>query len=132
MLPYKVSNTKRARKLRKRMTLAEKKIWSELLRKDKLEGFRFLRQKPLDNYIADFYCAELLLVIEIDGKHHLSADAREYDEYRTRVLNGYGIEVVRYTNEQILNHFDEVEKDLKEKVNERKGNANLGNKIGRE
>lgn len=132
MLPYKVSNTKRARKLRKRMTLAEKKIWSELLRKDKLEGFRFLRQKPLDNYIADFYCAELLLVIEIDGKHHLSADAREYDEYRTRVLNGYGIEVVRYTNEQILNHFDEVEQDLKEKVNERKGNANLGNKIGRE
>jgi very-short-patch-repair endonuclease len=114
------------------MTLAEKKIWSELLRKDKLEGFRFLRQKPLDNYIADFYCAELLLVIEIDGKHHLSADAREYDEYRTRVLNGYGIEVVRYTNEQILNHFDEVEQDLKEKVNERKANAILGNKIGRE
>ena len=108
------------------------KIWSELLRKDKLEGFRFLRQKPLDNYIADFYCAELLLVIEIDGKHHLSADAREYDEHRTKVLNGYGIEVVRYTNEQILNHFDEVEKKLKEKVNERKANAILGNKIGRE
>ncbi len=55
MLPYKTANTKRARKLRRKMTGAEKKIWSELLRKDKLEGFRFLRQKPLDNFIADFY-----------------------------------------------------------------------------
>lgn len=57
----------------------------------------------------------MLLVIEIDGESHLSADAREYDDHRTKVLNGYGIEVVRYTNEQILNHLDEVEKDLKEK-----------------
>lgn len=119
MLYYKVANTKRARKLRRKMTLAEKKIWSELLRKDKLEGFRFLRQKPLDNYIADFYCAELLLVIEIDGESHLSEDAKEYDEYRTKVLNAYGIEVIRYTNEEILNHIDEVENDLKENVRKR-------------
>ncbi|MBP7282311.1 MAG: endonuclease domain-containing protein [Leptospiraceae bacterium] len=119
MLYYKVANTKRARKLRRKMTLAEKKIWSELLRKDKLEGFRFLRQKPLDNYIADFYCAELLLVIEIDGESHLAEGAREYDEHRTKVLNAYGIEVIRYTNEEILNHIGEVESDLKENVRKR-------------
>lgn len=89
MLPYNKANTKRARKLRRKVTPAEKKIWSELLRKDKLDGFRFLRQKPLDNYIADFYCAELLLVIEIDGESHLSEDAKDYDEYRTKVLNAY-------------------------------------------
>ena len=98
------------------MTLAEKKIWSELLRKDGLEGYRFLRQKPLDNYIADFYCAELLLVIEIDGESHLAEGAREYDEERTKVLNGYGIKVTRFTNDEILNHFVDVEKKLREKV----------------
>ncbi len=119
MLPYKTANTKRARKLRRKMTGAEKKIWSELLRKDKLEGFRFLRQKPLDNFIADFYCAELLLVIEIDGESHLSEDAKDYDEYRTKVLNAYGIEVVRYTNEEILNHFADIVVDLREKVKDR-------------
>ena len=119
MLPYKIANTKRARKLRRKMTGAEKKIWSELLRKDKLEGFRFLRQKPLDNFIADFYCAELLLVIEIDGESHLSEDAKDYDEYRTKVLNAYGIEVVRYTNEEILNHFADIVVDLREKVKDR-------------
>jgi very-short-patch-repair endonuclease len=124
MLYYKTSLTKRARKLRRKMTLAEKKIWSELLRKDQLEGFRFLRQKPLDNYIADFYCAELLLVIEIDGESHLSPDAKEYDEHRTKVLNAHGIEVVRYTNQEVLNHLDNVEKDLRMRVLNKK-NENL-------
>jgi very-short-patch-repair endonuclease len=101
------------------MTLAEKKIWSELLRKDKLEGFRFLRQKPLDNYIADFYCSELLLVIEIDGESHLSEDAKKYDEHRTKVLNAYGIEVLRFTNEEILNRLDYVEMNLRKRVLDR-------------
>lgn len=132
MIPYNKKSKEKARKLRRNMTLAEKKIWYELLRKDKLEGFRFLRQKPLDNYIADFYCNELKLIIEIDGESHLSADAREYDAHRTKVLNGYGIEVVRYTNDEILNRLDKVKTDLKEKVNERKGKAIVGNKIGRE
>lgn len=128
MLPYKVANKKNARRLRKRATVAEKKIWSLLLRKKKLEGFHFLRQKPLDNYIADFYCAELLLVIEIDGKHHLGEGVREYDERRTYVLNQYGIEVVRYSNSQILEHFECVEKDLKEKVKERFRKLEIGSK----
>ena len=128
MIPYNKKSKEKAQKLRRNMTLAEKKIWYELLRKDKLEGFRFLRQKPLDNYIADFYCAELLLVIEIDGESHLAEGAKEYDAHRTKVLNGYGIEVVRYTNEQILNHLDEVEQDLKEKVKLHRDKLSLGRK----
>lgn len=119
---YKVSLTPRARKLRKKMTPAEKKIWYELLRKDSLNGFRFLRQKPIDNYIADFYCSALHLVVEIDGEYHLSANAKEYDEVRTKVLNGYGIEVVRYTNDQVLNHFVQVEAHLREVVLSRSSN----------
>ncbi|HMV42795.1 MAG TPA: endonuclease domain-containing protein [Leptospiraceae bacterium] len=119
MLPHNKNLKKKARKLRRNMTSAEKMIWYQLLAKDKLEGFRFLRQKPIDEYIADFYCHKLKLVIEIDGESHLAEEAKDYDEHRTRVLNAYGIEVVRYTNEQIRNHLDEVEKDLKEKVSRR-------------
>ncbi len=104
------------------MTLAEKKIWSSLLRKDNLNGFRFLRQKPIDNYIVDFYCSALLLVIEIDGKHHLARKTKKYDEARTKVLNGYGIEVIRFTNEQVLNHFVDVEAQLREVVLRRSSN----------
>jgi very-short-patch-repair endonuclease len=126
MLPYNKKSKLKARKLRRNMTLAEKKIWYELLARDNLNGFRFLRQKPIDQYIVDFYCNELKLVIEIDGESHLAAGAREYDEHRTKVLNGYGIEVIRYTNEEILNHLDEVEKDLKEKVKLRGDKLSLG------
>ncbi|HRG48878.1 MAG TPA: DUF559 domain-containing protein [Leptospiraceae bacterium] len=120
MLPYNKNSKDKARKLRRNMTLAEKKIWYELLAKDGLNGLRFLRQKPISQYIVDFYCNELKLVIEIDGESHLAEGAIEYDEDRTKVLNGYGIEVIRYSNEEILNRFDNVEMDLKKKVNERK------------
>ena len=58
-------------------------------------------------------------MVEIDGESHLSADAKEYDEHRTKVLNSYGIEVVRYTNEEILNRFEDVVIDLKRRVQER-------------
>lgn len=119
MLPFNKNLKEKARKLRRNMTRAEKKIWYELLAKDGLNGFRFLRQKPIDEYIADFYCHELKLVIEIDGESHLPAKAKEYDEHRTKVLNAYGIEIIRYTNEEILNHFDDVENDLREKVKDR-------------
>lgn len=121
-LNYKTSHTPRARKLRRKMTPAERKIWTELLRKDTLFGYRFLRQKPIDNYIADFYCSALLLVVEIDGKHHLAEKTKKYDEARTKVLNEYGIEVIRFSNEQVLNHFADVEALLREVVLRRSSN----------
>ena len=119
MLPFNKNLKEKARKLRRNMTLAEKKIWYQLLARDQLYGLRFLRQKPIDQYVVDFYCHKLKLVIEVDGESHLSADAMEYDEQRTKVLNAYGIEVVRYTNEEILNHFEDVVIDLKNRVKER-------------
>ncbi len=119
MLPFNKNLKEKARKLRRNMTQAEKQIWYQLLAKDRLFGLRFLRQKPIDQYIADFYCHKLKLVIEVDGESHLSADAMEYDAQRTKVLNAYGIEVVRYTNEEILNRLEDVEIDLKKRVQER-------------
>lgn len=72
--------------------------------------YKFLRQKPIDNYIADFYCSELRLVIEIDGDSH--AVAIEYDAVRTKVLEALGLIVVRYTNDEVLRSIQGVYEDL--------------------
>ena len=68
-LPYNPQLVERAKELRKIMTLAEKKLWYNYLKTFK---FRFLRQRPIDNFIVDFYCAELKLVIEVDGDSHFT------------------------------------------------------------
>ena len=64
-------------------------------------GFKFRRQHPLQNYIADFYCFERKLVIEIDGKGHLVDEQAKYDKRRTDELGLYGIKVIRFTNEEV-------------------------------
>jgi very-short-patch-repair endonuclease len=116
MPPFNRRSKEKARELRRNMTLAEKRLWYQLLANDGLNGLRFLRQKPIDRYIVDFYCHKLKLVIEIDGESHLVEGAKEYDEVRTKVLNGYDIEVIRYTNDEVLNHFNEVEADLRKRI----------------
>ena len=104
-LPYESKLTERAALLRKNMTLPEQKIWFQFLRKDPL---RFTRQKPIDCYIVDFYCASLKLVIEIDGNSHFEDEAKRYDGARTLRLEGYGLRVVRFTNIEILTQFEGV------------------------
>lgn len=101
---YNRGRTVFARKLRKNQTQAEKNLW-ERLRKDKL-GVRFLRQKPLGPYIADFYCAAARLCIEIDGDVHMHQI--EYDHNRTIYLNDHHIKVIRFTNEEVLYHIETV------------------------
>jgi len=101
-IPYNPKLKERARELRKNMTEAESKLWHDFLRNFK---YTVLRQKPLDNYIVDFYCAKLKLVIEIDGKIHSLKERREYYEERTSILEGYGLKVLRFTNEDVMNNF---------------------------
>ena len=101
------SITEIARELRKNPTPSEKLLWG-YLKKRQLQGYKFLRQKPFvhqqrDNeryfFIADFYCAELKLVIEVDGKIH---DFQKiYDYQRDLVLNGLGLKVLRIKNEEL-------------------------------
>jgi len=102
------SITEIARELRKNPTPSEKKMW-KYLRKRQLGDYKFLRQKPFvheqrDNrryfYIADFYCAELKLVIEVDGKIH--DFQKGYDYQRDLVLNGLGLHVLRIKNEELV------------------------------
>jgi very-short-patch-repair endonuclease len=99
----------RARILRKNMTLSERKMWEYL----KKLPYNFLRQRIIDNFIVDFYCSECKLVIEIDGGIHNTTERIEYDEERTKILNGYGIEVIRFTNQEIDNEFEDVCQSIK-------------------
>ena len=87
------------------MTPAERKLWNGFLR-----TFRYpvLRQRPIDQYIVDFYCAHLKLVIEIDGDSHFTEAGKANDAQRSQVLEGYGLRVVRFTNTQVLQEFEAV------------------------
>ncbi|MBY5950861.1 endonuclease domain-containing protein [Algoriphagus marincola] len=98
---------KRARELRKQMTPAEKVLWNFLKNKS-LEGFKFRRQHPIDKYIVDFYCHQKKLVIEVDGSIHDQLDQKEYDSGRTSVLEEFGLKVIRFRNEEVLDNFQSV------------------------
>ncbi len=104
-LPYNPALVERAKQLRKNMTPAEKRLWYQYLRDFR---YRVLRQRPIDQFIVDFYCAHLRLVIEIDGDSHFSDNAKAYDIARSQILEGYGLNVLRFTNEQVLQDFEAV------------------------
>jgi very-short-patch-repair endonuclease len=91
------------------MTLAEEKLWQEFLRYFK---FRVYRQKPIHNYIVDFYCPKLKLVIEVDGNHHYVEDCKCYDELREQVFFGMGLIELRFTNEEVLENFHVVCREI--------------------
>ena len=84
------------------MTKEERKLWYDFLRSYPV---KFLRQKILGDYIVDFYCAEAGLVVEIDGSQHFEEKGLDYDEKRTAYLNGLGIEVLRFSNLDVLQNF---------------------------
>ena len=92
-----------AKQMRKEMTKEDHRLWYDYLR-----GYpvRFSRQKVLGKYIADFYCAKIGLVIELDGSQHYSKDGKAYDNFRTEKLNKFGITVLRISNCDIDKHFD--------------------------
>ena len=117
-ISYNKNLTKKARENRKNPTVAEKKMWYRVLRDKEFGNYKFIRQKPLDNFIVDFYCSELLFVIEIDGDSH--SEQIDYDILRTKKLNSYGIEVVRYTNLEVINNIEGVYDDLKRRIEKRK------------
>ena len=105
--------------LRNNMTDAEKIIWERLCNKQL--GVKIRRQHPIWIYIADHYCHELKLVIEIDGGIHLTKENSEYDIDREVTLNEFGIEIIRFSNDQIIKETDFVIERIKEKIEELKG-----------
>ena len=119
-IPYNTELKKKARNNRNNPTKPELIIWNEILR-NKMTGYRFVRQKPIDNFIIDFYCAELLLGIEIDGDSHFESKViQKYDEHRTKILKNYEIKIIRYKNNDIMYNLNGVYKDLIINISERK------------
>ncbi len=116
-IAYNPALTEKARENRKNPTPAENKLWFEVLQNKRFVDLKFTRQKPLDQYIVDFYCAELMLAIEIDGDSH--AEQVNYDLQRTARLNQIGIDVIRYANQEVLNNPEGVYSDLFEKIKRR-------------
>jgi very-short-patch-repair endonuclease len=96
-----------ARALRKEMTRAEKALWG-ILRSRKLHNFKFRRQHPVQSYIADFFCHQAGLVIELDGDIHENKDIAENDNERTAQLEAQGLVVIRFTNDEVLNDLSSV------------------------
>ena len=94
-----------AKNLRKNMTKEERHLWYDFLRSYPI---KFMRQKILGKYIADFYCAKANLVIELDGSQHYEAKGMENDLQRTKFLEGYGIKVVRISNLDVDRNFGGV------------------------
>lgn len=106
ILSYNPTLKPASRQLRNNMTAAEATLW-EKLRKDQL-GVRFYRQKPILNYIVDFYCPKAHLVIEVDGDYHDTAEQAEKDSVRDAQLQDLGLRVFRFRNEQVLEQLNAV------------------------
>ena len=102
MIRYDSTNVKRAKQLRKDMTPWERKLWFLFL---KDYPIRFQRQKCIDNYIVDFYCFQAKIVVELDGGGHYDPEAEKYDQHRTKVLENYGLKVLRFCNTDIDKNF---------------------------
>lgn len=93
------------------MTDAEKLLWSKIRRKQ-LRGLQFYRQKIIGNYIADFYCPKLKLVIEVDGGQHYSAEGREKDIIRENYMTDAGITVIRFSDRDVLKNPEAVLQEI--------------------
>ena len=104
-----------AKTLRKNMTKEERHLWYDFLQSYPV---RFLKQKVIDNYVVDFYCAKAKLVIELDGSGHYTEEQKIYDEKRTQELEKLGILVIRIPNNEVLRNFKGVCEYIIENVNQ--------------
>ncbi|MCD0186846.1 MULTISPECIES: endonuclease domain-containing protein [Acinetobacter] len=107
MQPYNKNLKYNARQLRNNMTEAEQKLWLRLRQKQIL-GLQFYRQKPILNFIVDFYCPAASLIIECDGSQHLNEKGLQYDLVRDQALTQLNLTVLRFNNLQILHELDAV------------------------
>ena len=115
MLRYNPNLKRTTRRLRKNMTDSERVLWSRL-RGKQLLGVQFYRQKPIGDYIVDFYASRAKLVIEIDGSQHSQVEAREKDQLRDRYLADLGLEVMRFNSRAVLVNTDEVVEAVYQKM----------------
>jgi very-short-patch-repair endonuclease len=107
-----------ASSLRKNMTKAESSLWKYVLKGKQLKGYQFRRQRPILQYIADFFCKELMLIVEIDGITHDAEDAIVKDKQREYHLERAGFKIVRFTDEETLTNISGVADHLNKIIEE--------------
>jgi len=95
-----------ARKLRNHSTLAEVILWNKVLKQKQLKGYPFLRQRPIGNYIVDFFCKDLKMIIELDGTIHCFQKTK--DKKREDDLREMGYHIIRFHNQEIQNNLYNV------------------------
>lgn len=113
-----------ARKLRNNSTLPEVILWDKLLKRKQLKGYSFLRQRPIGNYIVDFFSKDLKLIIELDGKIHQFQKSK--DKKREEELKNLGYSIIRFHNNEIMNNLFNVQKTLEYFIDD------YENRIGKE
>ena len=115
IIPYNPKLKQLARNLRNNSTQSEIKLWLQLKGKQ-FHGYDFHRQKPLLNYIADFYCHELDLVIELDGYSHRIEEVMIKDEIKEDDLKKYDITVLRFQDEEVMNDVNNVLRTIEQYI----------------
>jgi very-short-patch-repair endonuclease/tetratricopeptide (TPR) repeat protein len=106
----------KAKEMRHEPTEAENKLWDRL--RNRKTGYKIRRQHIIQGFIADFFCVEKNVVIEVDGGIHLTPEQKEHDKFRTDILNSHGYTVIRYSNEEVLKDSFEVANRIKTKLQE--------------
>ncbi len=121
---YRKEDKEKRRVLRNNPTKAERYLWEEL-RKKARSGYRFRRQFSVAGFVIDFYCVSAKLAIEVDGEYHKYN--KEYDKERENIIKKFGINFIRFSNDDILNNWEivnlKIEKRLYELCSSRDGGA---------
>ena len=119
IIPYKKELRSIARILRKNMTLSEILLWQQI--KGRTLGVQFHRQVPMDRYVVDFYCHEIMLAIEVDGSTHDNPKKFELDKQRQKRLEAFGVMFLRFTDNEVKKNLNGVIKLITQKVEELNG-----------
>ena len=112
ILPYNPKLKEKARHLRNNSTKAEIRLWLYLKGRQMME-YDFHRQKPIDNFIVDFFCRELMLAIELDGYTHTFEEVADRDERKEQRLRELGVRVKRFRDEDVMNNMEGVMEEIK-------------------
>ena len=115
MLKYNKNLKQISRTLRKNMTKEEIILWSRIRRKQ-IKEVQFYRQKPIGNFIADFYCPKAKLIIELDGSQHYEKEGIKKDKIRDEYFESLGLKVLRFTNLDVLKNLNGVLERIYEEV----------------
>ena len=122
MIPYNKNLKVISKSLRRNLTQAEQCLWSRLRLKHL--GYVFYRQKPIGEYIVDFYCQKAKLVVEVDGGLHFTKDEASNDRVRDEYMSSLGLTVLRFSNSEVLKNTDNIAEKIYELLSNITGSDN--------